>query len=202
MEERFGRFLKEALYEIAALDSEIIYLAMLVVITVIVIDALSLIAGHKRRQTGMTKSSVAVSVDGSRTLPHRNYVSDVQGLAGRPDAVIIEQGFPVPVERKPLAKKLRDRYVAQLLVYMRLVEEFEGKKPPYGYLILGPSARRIKIHNTDERQAWVQKYIDQMRAILTERAKAVPSPDPRKCKRCPVNKHCSYRADVGRTTSV
>ena len=114
------------------------------------------------------------------------------GLAGRPDALISEEGYIIPIERKPLARKIRDRYVAQLLVYMRLVEEFEGRKPPYGYLILGPSARRFRIENSPERQAWLQKILDEMNAIM-KGAAAKAEPHPKKCGKCDVKEVCAFR---------
>ena len=177
--------------EIAVLDSEIILLAILVVIGTIVIDALSGFAKEEGLKAGATSHSDAVGIEGSKALPGKQYISDIQGLAGRPDAVIKENGFYIPVERKPLAKKLHDRYVAQLLVYMRLIEEFEGKRPPYGYLILGPKCRRVKIENSEARQQWLQSHIEQMRGILAGAA-AIPAPHPRKCQRCEVRHSCSY----------
>jgi CRISPR/Cas system-associated exonuclease Cas4 (RecB family) len=103
--------------------------------------------------------------------------------------LIVEDGFSVPVERKPLAKKLRDRYVAQILVYMRLVEEFEGQKPPYGYLLLGPQCRRVKIQNSPERQAWLDTLLIEMRAVL-EGGEAKAITHPAKCSKCDVRHRC------------
>jgi CRISPR/Cas system-associated exonuclease Cas4 (RecB family) len=122
----------------------------------------------------------------------RNYISEIQGLAGKPDALISEGGFIIPIERKPLARKVRDRYIAQLLVYMRLIEEFEGKKPPYGYLILGPNCRRFKIENSPDRQAWLQRLIDEMRGVLAGQA-TTPTPHPKKCRKCDVRHACAFK---------
>lgn len=176
-------------------DEHIIVLAVLLVAAVMVIDASLSFIKRQHRATGVGAQAKPVVMDGSKTLPSRTYVSEIQGLAGRPDAVISENGFLIPVEIKPLARKLRDRYVAQLLVYMRLIEEFEGKRPPYGYLILGENRRRIKISNTPERQAWLQQLIDQMQAILAG-SPTLPTPHPRKCMRCDVRESCSFRADL------
>ena len=171
-------------------------LLLLVGAALLVIRSFSRAAGHRRRASGFDPQSVTVSIEGSRILPEREYVSPAQGLAGKPDALVEEGGFIIPVERKPLAKKLRDRYVAQLLVYMRLVEEFEGRRPPHGYLLIGPSCRRIKVDNTEAKQRWVQAYIDQMRAMLDGGA-VKPSPHPIKCAKCDVRDRCDARADRG-----
>lgn len=140
--------------------------------------------------TGFETETTLVSVDGAKSYPTREYVSELQGLAGRPDAIVIENGFFIPVERKPLAKKLRDRYIAQVLVYMRLIEEFEGKKPPYGYVILGANARKMKIENSTERQNWLTNILEKMNESL-ETGVATPDPQREKCFKCDVKEKCS-----------
>lgn len=195
MKEEFRTFLIETFSQIARLDTDIILLAILITCTVILYDLLHAVSRRKLKESGIQKKAVTQGVDGSKNLPVNDYVSDIQGLAGRPDAVIIENGFTIPVERKPLARKLRDRHVAQLLVYMRLIEEFDGKKPPYGYLILGGNCRRVKIMNTPERQAWLQGIIDEMRAILDGKA-AKASPTKEKCAKCDVGFQCAFKYKV------
>ena len=130
MHEQIRVFLGDLISDLAHADARLVWLMVIIVVSVIVLDSISLIAKQKRKEVGIDKKTSTVSIDGSKSLPVRNYVSDIQGLAGKPDAIILEDGFIIPIERKPLARKLRDRYVAQLLVYMRLIEEFEGKKPP------------------------------------------------------------------------
>lgn len=194
MKQEIRDYIFNLLSDIAGADTQLVLLLILIVTTLIVIDAVSSFARAKRKETGISAKSGTVSIDGSKTLPVRKYVSEMQGLAGVPDALISEDGHIIPVERKPLARKIRDRYVAQLLVYMRLVEEFEGKKPPYGYLILGPNCRRFKIENTPERQAWLQKMIDEMREVLAG-SPTKPTPHPAKCKKCSVRESCSHRVE-------
>ena len=193
MKEHFREYLAKLLYDIAGTDQHVVLFVILLVATVIVLDAVSIFARKQRKKVGLEDKSSDAAARGTRSLPPRLYVSDMQGLSGKPDAVISEGGCIIPVERKPLAKKIRDRYVAQLLVYMRLIEEFEGKRPPYGYLILGSNCRRVKVVNSPEKQAWLQKMIDEMRAIYAGQAPAVAAPHPRKCKKCALRAACAYR---------
>ena len=186
------QFLIEIITQLLAVSSETVALVVLLIAGIIVVDNFDLISRRKRKHSGLAPESIAVSIDGSKALPVKDYISEIQGISGRPDAVVLENGYLIPIERKPLAKKLRDRYIAQLLVYMRLVEEFEGKKPPYGYLILGPNCRRFKIYNTKKRQEWLQGMLEQMRAML-DGAAPDPKPHPRKCGRCSVRQHCKYK---------
>ena len=196
MKEWFRKHFIDLLGDIAATDTNIVLLTILLVVIVIVLDAVSMVARKKRQETGIesNKTRILPSTNVIEGLPAREYVSEIQGLAGKPDALIHENGFVIPIERKPLAKKLRDRYVAQLLVYMRLVEEFEGKRPPYGYLVLGPQCRRIKINNSKKRQDWLQKHLNEMRDIVDGKIPCTPLPHPKKCKRCNVRHACTHAA--------
>jgi CRISPR-associated protein Cas4 len=153
---------------------------------------------RRHEGAGFSPSDVTLAIDGSSILPDKEYVSVSQGLAGRPDALIREDGMVIPVERKPLAKKLRDRYVVQMLVYLRLVEEFEGARPPHGYLLLGPKCRRIKVVNSEAKQMWVSGLIAEMRRIL-EGGTPIPAPHPTKCAKCDVRSRCSARLDDATT---
>jgi len=192
MFEYFSTFFSELMADLAGVDVQVVLLAAILIAAVIVLDATTMSARKEREASGIDARATAISIDGSRSVPVKHYLSEMQALAGRPDALVSEGGFIIPVERKPLARKIHDRYVAQLLVYMRLVEEFEGKKPPYGYLILGPNCRKFRIDNTPERQSWLQTMIDTMQAALGGIACALPAPHARKCGRCDVSKACEY----------
>jgi CRISPR-associated protein Cas4 len=169
-------------------------LSLLVITVFLVIATFVKAANTRRKETGFIPTDTAVSIEGSSTLPAREYISETLGLAGKPDALIREDGVVLPVEVKPLAKKLRDRYVAQLLVYMRLVEEFEGQRPSHGYLFLGPKCRRVRVENTQARQDWLDDMLKDMREVL-DGAPAKPTPHPVKCSKCDVRHRCSFRAD-------
>lgn len=188
--------LRTSILQALSLESNLVLLVFLVIMTLIVLDGASMLLAKRKKESGMEGSvhQEPLGIDGVKRLPARDYISDIQGIAGRPDAVIIEKGHFIPVERKALSKKIRDRHVVQLLVYMRLIEEFEGKRPPYGYLVLGDSARRVKIANTPERQAWLTQILDEMRDILNKRSEAVAKPHPKKCPRCRLEPQCPVSA--------
>ncbi|MCB0334671.1 MAG: Dna2/Cas4 domain-containing protein [Bdellovibrionales bacterium] len=185
----------DLLVDIVNTDTNVVLLCIILVASIIVLDALSTYAKEKRIAAGVNRSIKERKqiLPDLKPLSSRNYVSDMQGLAGNPDGLVSENGFIIPIEVKPLAKKIRDRYVAQLLVYMRLVEEFEGKKPPYGYLILGKKARKVKIYNSEKRQAWLQYYLDQMRDFVDKNEPLKPLPSKSKCQRCNVRHRCNFQ---------
>jgi CRISPR-associated protein Cas4 len=167
-------------------------LVVLAGFTFLVIRSFLKAARKRHRDTGFKVNEVAVAMEGSSIVPAREYISRSQGLAGKPDALVQEGGELIPVERKPLAKKLRDRYVAQLLVYMRLVEEFEGQRPSKGYLLLGPECRRVTIENSSTKQRWLGTLLEQMRRVL-DGGEARATPHPAKCSKCDVRSRCPAR---------
>lgn len=169
-------------------------LVVLSAFTLLVIRSFVKAARKRHRDTGFSLQQVAVAMEGSSIIPAREYISTTQGLAGKPDALVKEGEDLIPVERKPLAKKLRDRYIAQLVVYMRLVEEFEGHRPSKGYLLLGKECRRITVENSEAKQKWVGTLLSQMREVL-DGGTAKPTPHPAKCSKCDVRHRCAARAD-------
>lgn len=190
--QEFGEFFKELMLDIAGTNQEIALFVLIAIAGIIVLDALMVYTRKEKQKAGIVPKRQKKIIGASVTsLQAKKYVSDMQGIAGTPDALIVENGYIIPVERKPMARKLRDRYVAQLLVYMRLVEEFEGKRPPYGYLVLGKNCRRVKIENSAKRQAWLQEILDDMREVLKGISAAEAAPHPAKCRRCSVRIHCS-----------
>jgi CRISPR/Cas system-associated exonuclease Cas4 (RecB family) len=184
----------EALQQVRLIDAHYLLYSMLVISTFIVVNDVLRAIKKRETRTGLnTSKSFELTIDGSKRHQVKTYISEIQGISGRPDAVILENGFFIPVERKPIGNKVRDRHIAQLLVYMRLIEEFEGKKPPYGYLIIGKSARKVKIYNTPERQNWLSIQLDEMKQIVADKTKAVAQPQKNKCAHCKVQDHCESR---------
>ena len=185
---------KDSVYQIFDLDIDIFLFVILISLALFVVY----FAGHyiKSRYdaSGIKEKSTLLAIDGSKILKVKDYISYMQGISGKPDAVIKENSYFIPVEIKPLARKLKDRYIYQLLVYMRLIAEFKKKDVPYGYLILGPKSKRVKIHNLPERQKMLTKFLNDMNEILDKKKDAIASPTKTKCAKCDVSKYCQYKA--------
>ena len=183
--------------DLAKLDTDSIIFVILLSISVIVVDGVLLSITRLKKSAGMSKKSRTIGVDGGKSAKTKEYINETLGLAGRPDAVIEENGFLIPVEQKPLQKKIHERHIAQLLVYMRLIEEVEGIRPPYGYLILGKNSKRIKVENTEEKQSWLSGVLLDMRNHLELLQPLRPTPHPSKCIKCPVRESCLVKGPVG-----
>lgn len=198
MWEYLAREMVLLLRQIVSINSSVTVLVLLIVFAIIVVDLLLQRVQQSAKATGIVlggSKTKAIGIDGTRQKPVKDLVSEEVGLAGRPDAILREDGFMIPVEHKPMASKLRDRYVAQLLVYLRLIEKIEGVRPPYGYLILGPNARRVKVTNTRQRQEWLDGKLNEMRDVLNGKP-AKADPHPKKCASCRMRELCAFRADL------
>lgn len=177
----------------SVVPNEVMLLLIILGILIFVWDMFDRLSKKHRKGTGLTEQAAMVALTGSSYLPSKRYVSTELGLSSKPDALMQEGNAVIPVDRKPLSKKVHDRHVVQLLMHMKLIELEENIRPPYGILLLGPELRTVRVKNTPEKQRWLDTLIDEMRSIM-DGVPAVPSPTYQKCKRCDVQKHCKFSA--------
>lgn len=182
-----------------AIPIEIIILFILLGMIIFIWDLFDRRMRTMRKKSGLTEETETVSMRGSSHLPSSTYRSSALGLTSKPDALVKEDGFLIPVDRKPMTSRVRDRHVVQMLVHLRLIEEAEKQRPPYGILLMGKKVRNVRIKNSDEKQRWLDTIIDEMRSIM-DGVPAQPSPSPMKCKRCDVREVCEFSAHVGEST--
>ena len=118
--------------------------------------------------------------------------SERLGLIGRPDRIIKEEdGTWIPIEKKS-SVRVQDSHRAQLAVYMILIEEITGKRPPYGYIALRDNSQK-KVMNSDKLRSRVWDSIKQIRQLKNApNSKVKAAPFPAKCAACGYNKVCSY----------
>jgi CRISPR-associated protein Cas4 len=190
--EHGGRRFIETIREAAGVDSQVTVLLILFICFAVLADSLLGFMKWARRRTGLTRGMKVRGVEGGSFVAGREYMSERLGLVGRPDAVVEENGYFVPIERKAFGKRPRDKDVAQLLVYCRLIEEESGVRPPHGYLIIGPQAKRCKVINSAEKQLWIDTILEQMRSVLVG-GSCVATPQRKKCEACAVRVSCAQR---------
>ena len=119
-------------------------------------------------------------------------VSRRYGLTGRPDRIVKVGRHYIPEEKKP-GLKVYDSYRAQLGVYLLLVEEHYGVRPPYGVLVLG-DGRRVKIAQSEALRGWVLAMAEGIRRHRQQLGVALPPPaNPRHCLGCGQRGHCAVR---------
>ena len=183
--------LDESLLVAREIPSEILYLLLVLGLIIFMWDLFDRRSKSIQKDSGLGEKAEAISVRGSSQLPAKEYQSATLGLASKPQAVIRDEGSVVPVDIYPLAKKVHDRHVVPLFIHMRLMEEIDGVRPPYGLLLMGAEQRRVKIQNSEDKQRWVETLVDEMHSIL-EGVPAVPSPSKYKCMRCDVRGICKF----------
>jgi len=168
---------------------EILVILLILGVIIFIWDILMRQSAKLKVDGGLGEKSQLVAVSGSSKIPGRVYSSAQLGLSSQPHSLIKEDGFLIPVDVVPSSKKVKDRHVVQMLVHLRLVETIEGKRPPYGILILGREQRSVRIKNTPEKQSWLDDILDEMRSILAG-VPAVAKPSYYKCKGCDVREFC------------
>jgi CRISPR/Cas system-associated exonuclease Cas4 (RecB family) len=169
---------------------EILVILLILGVIIFIWDMLMRQSAQIKTAGGIGEKSEVLAVSGSTNLPGRVYVSPELGLSSQPHSVIKEEGYIIPVDIVPSSKKIKDRHVVQMLVHMRLVETIEGKRPPYGTLIMGREQRSVRIKNTEEKQRWLDDLLSEMHSIL-DGVPAVAKPAYYKCKGCDVRSVCT-----------
>ena len=147
--------------------------------------ALFLGARRRRAHAGIGRGQM-VSQDDVLLVSHR------YRLAGRPDRIVKRGAHYIREEKKP-GRKVYNAYRAQIGVYLLLIEEQYGVRPPYGVLVLG-DGRRVKIPNTDALRAWVLAIAERIRQHRERLDLPLPPPsNPRQCRGCGQRHHCTVR---------
>ncbi|MBC7224441.1 MAG: CRISPR-associated protein Cas4, partial [Anaerolineae bacterium] len=125
--------------------------------------------------------------------PAQPYFSPTWGLAGRPDYVLKHRGRSIPVEVKSgrTPEEPYEGHILQLGAYCLLLEEAEGRPPPYG-LIRYPEATFRVPFDRHLRQRVVQA-LETMRAAEEEGGIARGHREPWRCRACGYRDACDQR---------
>ena len=118
--------------------------------------------------------------------------SERYGLVGRPDR-IVRRGKQIIVEDKKSGRRVFDSHRLQMGVYLLLIEEHFGVRPPYAVIVL-EDGRRVKIANSKELRNAVLVITGRIRE--GRKKLGVPQPakgSPAKCRACGQRKHCTQR---------
>ncbi len=174
-----------------SIPAEIAYLLLIVGLLIVIWDLFERHSSKIRSDSGLTEDAEIIAAKDSAEQPAFECVSETLGLSSRPDAVIKEDGLLLPVDIEPMGSKVRDRHVVAMLVHLRVLEEHQGSRPPYGVLLMGKKKRQVRIKNTEEKQRWLSSLLEEMRSIR-QGVPAIPAPVYAKCKNCDVNSICEH----------
>ena len=111
-------------------------------------------------------------------------------LVGRPDRLVQVGKAIIPEEWKPSAKRVSSSHRLQLGVYLLLVEERSGVRPPYGVVVIS-GGKRVQVANSDQLRAEVLAVAEKIREHRRNIDRAIPVGQPAaKCRACGQRGNC------------
>ena len=120
-------------------------------------------SGKQRREAGLPGGRVIYTDTGGWGEVERPLYYSPLKLTGRPDYLVRQNGFLIPVEvksgRAPAAPY--DSHIFQLASYCLLVEKTYGKRPPYG--IIHYNDRNFAVDYTPELEFALMDLLADMR---------------------------------------
>jgi len=150
-------------------------------------------ASRLRRTTGLPSGRVIYTDTRLWGKVERPLFDPISCLTGRPDYLVEQQGFSIPVEVKSTfaPSEPYPSHVYQLAAYCLLVERTTGKRPPYG--ILHYRNRSFALDYTPELEANLQEALQDIR--LQDRLGAADRShvEPARCARCGYRTVCDQR---------
>jgi CRISPR-associated exonuclease Cas4 len=110
-------------------------------------------------------------------------------ITGKPDFIIKEKNYFIPVEIKSgVHDKPLNNHVYQLASYCHLVEENEGGLVPYGRLIYEDSDFVIPFNPKTRFE--LESILTNMRKLLRQKIVQPNHNEPKKCYCCSMKKYC------------
>lgn len=176
-----------------SVPTEIVALLLILGLLIFMWDLFDRHSKRINKTQGLNEKSEILSVKGSGLLEPKEFYSKELNLVSKPDALIRESRILIPVDINPLTSNLRDRHIIRMITHLKLIEEVEGVKPPYGLIILGQDKIQHKIDNLEDKQTWLKALIQEMRSIENG-IPAMASPAKAKCGHCDVKEFCKFKA--------
>ena len=155
---------------------------------------LLILSSQQRKKTGVPAGKIISADTLKGGLPQVEPLFDPEWkLTGKPDYVIRENGFFIPVEVKSCAVRDApyDSHLFQLAAYCRLIEASTGRRHPYG--ILHYRNRTYSIEYTPWLEEQLFNTLQEMRQA--EKLETVPRShqSPARCKGCGYRSICDER---------
>jgi CRISPR-associated exonuclease Cas4 len=151
------------------------------------------LAHHQRLSTGLPAGKV-IYQDTDRWQRQEKPLYDPQsGLTGKPDYLVEENGFYIPVEVKSSRTPPvpYESHIYQLAAYCMLVERSTGVRPPYG--ILHYSERTFSIDYTPALEHELETILSSIRSQKQQRAVDRSHQQPARCVHCGYRNICDQR---------
>jgi len=147
-------------------------------------------AGASRRRAGLPAGRVTYADTGAWDRCERPLFSNRHRLTGRPDYLVrVREGLvPVEVKSGPAPDPPYESHLLQLAAYCLLVEDQEGRAPPYG--ILKYEDRAFEIDYTPGLRDELLGVLDAIRHDLGARDVDRSHDQPGRCQGCGYRGRC------------
>lgn len=148
-----------------------------------------------RQESGLPVGRVTYVDTGAWDRCDRPLFSTRYRLTGRPDYLVRGQEGVIPVEVKSRASPQQPypAHILQLAAYCLLVEEQEGRAPPYG--ILKYHDRAFEVEFASALRAQLLSTLDAMRHDLHARDVDRSHEESWRCRGCGYRQQCDRRLD-------
>lgn len=166
-------------------------MTILAIILVLVGIVLLWLGSRAHSSTGLPQGKIVSRDTAGWEKPPKALVSHRYRLAGRPDYLICDGDDLIPVEVKP-ARRADDPYesdIVQLFTYCLLVEETEGRPPPYGLLVYAKQQWRFDY--TDAARQTVLDLLADVHSDRNAQDVARSHDHAGRCRACGQREHCS-----------
>lgn len=150
-------------------------------------------ATRARHATGLPPGRVVYADTGDWRPPDAPFFSATYGLTGKPDYLVKTRAGAVPVEVKSGSAPPQPyaSHVLQLAAYCLLVEEAEGRAPPYGLIKYADAV--FEVEYTAALRRGLLGLLDAMRRLHARGGRrGVPRShdEPHRCARCGYREMC------------
>jgi len=151
------------------------------------------LSAKQRSSSGLPAGRVISSDMGGWQKVEKALYDPLSGVTGRPDYLVKEKGFFIPVEVKSTrAPSLPyDSHIYQLAAYSYLVERIYEKRPPYG--ILHYRDKTFSIPYTSELQRELKEILQAIRSAEKSGEQDRSHQDAARCARCGYRNKCDQR---------
>ena len=149
-----------------------------------------LLSARLRRLHGLPEEKVIYSDTGGTRVEAEPLFSPRYNLTGKPDYVLATRRGLVPVEVKPerTDEEPRESHLLQVLAYCLLIEENEGKPPPYGLLRYRSDTFRVDYNS--ETRAYLLAVLEEIGTAREQKEVHRSHEQPGRCRGCAYNALC------------
>jgi len=153
-----------------------------------------LLSRAARGESGLPSGEVIYSDTRAWGPVEKPLFSPAYRIAGKPDYLVKDGRAVVPVEVKSSRAPSdgpRAGHILQLAAYCLLVEETQGRTPPYG--IIRYADETFSVAHTDRLRSSLLDVLDDMRLAAKAGAAHRSHADPRRCAGCGYRHACDER---------